>query len=259
MASHRTDPAAGWAPLGAALLAYHRGELDAEVTVSSDIWEDETTPAAAYYRPDDDPLPELEQSALAHCRGRVLDLGAGAGRHALELQRGGHSVVAVDLLPEAVEIMRDRGVGDVRRGGLEAVEGEVFDTVLMLMHGLGVAGTLRGLGELLEALPSVLAAGGRLVCDSADLAAVMADESPDILDELAAADHYLGEVRFSLSFGTLVGQPYPWLFVDPNGLSIIGAAAGFEVTIAERGGRGSFLAVLVHPQTNDLQDLEQQS
>jgi len=259
VAANRTDPAAGWAPLGAALLAYHRGERDAEVIVASDVWEDEPTPAAAFYRPDDAPLPELDRTALAHCRGRVLDLGAGAGRHALELQRAGHQVVAVDLLPEAVEIMRDRGVADARRGGLDAVHGEVFDTVLMLMHGLGVTGTLRGLGELLEALPPVLAAGGRLVCDSADLAAVLEDESPELRRELAGADRYLGEVEFGLRFGVLEGPPYPWLFVDPEGLSIIGEAAGYDVTIAAQGSRGAFLAVLTLPQTDHLQDLEEQS
>lgn len=244
MTRPQSDRAAGWRPLGAALLDFHHGESEAEIVVKSDLWENEPTPVAAYYRPDDQVLPALEREALELCRGRVLDLGAGAGRHALELQQSGHEVVAVDPLPEAVEIMNHRGVRDARQGDLNAVAGESFDTVLMLMHGLGVVGDLHGLGRLLEDLPRVLKPGGRLVCDSADLAAVLGEESPDLLDDLLSPDLYLGEVEFSLRFGSLEGPRYPWLFVDPDTLEIIANAAGFEVGIETKGERGAYLAVL---------------
>jgi len=235
---------AAWKPLGAALLDFHNGEHAAEIVITSDLWVDENTPVASFYRPDDQPLPELETSALDLCRGRVLDLGAGAGRHALELQKAGHDVVAVDVLPETVEIMRERGVLDARCGDITAVEDELFDTVLMLMHGLGVVGNVQGLGSLLEMLPAILRPGGRLVCDSADLAAVLEQESPDLLETLATPERYLGEVSFGLSYGDFEGPSYPWLFIDPHGLEIIAHAAGFELEVAARGERGAFLAVL---------------
>ena len=238
------DHAAGWHPLGAALLDHHRGDAAAEIIVMSDLWEDEPTPVAAFYRPDGQALPALEREALGLCRGRVLDLGAGAGRHALELQRTGHDVVAVDPLPEAVEIMSDRGVADARQGDLSVVAEERFDTVLMLMHGLGVVGNLHGLGRLLETMPTLLNPGGRLVCDSADLAVVLGDESPELLTELLRPDAYLGEVEFSLRYLGLVGPRYPWVFVDPQTLGIIADAAGFAVSIVAHGERGSFVAVL---------------
>jgi SAM-dependent methyltransferase len=243
MTAGATDRAA-WSPLGAALLDFHRGATDAEVVISSDLWEDEPTPVAAFYRPDGQNLPELEQRALELCRGRVLDLGAGAGRHALELQRAGHEVVAVDVLEEAVEIMTDRGVADARCGNLGAVAGERFDTVLMLMHGLGIVGDLRGLGELLQGLERHLAPEARVVCDSADLGAVLESEAPGVVDDLVGGDRYIGEVEFRLRYRALEGEPYPWLFVDPDALAIIGSSAGFSVEIAATGARGAFLAVL---------------
>ncbi len=238
------DHTAGWRPLGAALLDFHRGDASAEIVVMSDLWEEESTPVAAYYRPDDQVLPALERKALGLCRGRVLDLGAGAGRHAVELQRAGHDVVAVDPLPEAVEIMRDRGVANVLQGDLSAVRGERFDTILMLMHGLGVVGDLHGMGRLFEELPRVLKPGGRLVCDSADLAAVLGDESPEVLEDLLSPDTYLGEVEFGLRYGSVEGPRYPWIFVDPETLEIIANAAGLAVEIPVEGERGSYVAVL---------------
>jgi SAM-dependent methyltransferase len=241
-----TGPAA-WAPLGAALRAYHRGETTSEITIISDLWEDEIVPVAAFYRPDDEPLGDLDGAAIELCRGRVLDLGAGAGRHSLELQSADHEVVAVDVLPEAVEIMRDRGVVDARCGDLSVVAEERFDTVVMLMHGLGVVGDVHGLGSLLELLPEVLAPGGRLICDSADLASVLEEESPGLLDELSSPHRYLGETRFQLRYEDLIGPRYPWLFIDPERLEIIASAAGFRSVVARSGDRGSYLAVLTSP------------
>jgi SAM-dependent methyltransferase len=225
-------------------LDFHHGETAAELTITSDLWEDEIAPVSSFYRPAEQPLPDLHSRALALCRGRVLDLGAGAGRHALELQSAGHEVVAIDVLPEAVEIMKDRGVIDARCGDVAAVEGDRFDTVVMLMHGIGVVGDIHGLGLLLERLPRILRPGGRLICDSADLASVLEQESPTLLDELTAPDRYLGEVTFGLRYGDLEGPDYPWLFIDPDRLEIIAGAAGYAVEVVARGDRGSYLAVL---------------
>lgn len=235
-----TRPVPAWEPLGRALVAAHEGRQRARLVVESDLWETEEVPVADYYRPDDRPLPALETRALAACGRRVLDLGAGAGRHALELARRGHEVVAVDVSPHAVEVMRARGVTDARTGGLETVAGETFDTVLMLMHGLGLVGSRHGLVQLLERLPDLLDAGGGLVTDSADLAA---EVDPVVLAERAATGDP-GEVRFRLSFERFEGAPYPWLFVAAPELDATARAAGLDCEVLGRGERGAYLARL---------------
>lgn len=229
-----------WGPLGRALLDYHGGDTEAEIRVESNLWEDELTPVEDYYRPDSVPLPEIEWRALRLCRGRILDLGAGTGRHAVELQRLGRTVVAVDLLEEAVTIMRDRGVADARLGNLDAVEGESFDTILLMMHGIGLVGTVQGIAPFFAQLRTLLKPGGLVLCDSADLDAVFprAEES----HHASASDEYFGEVQFRLAYRGEQGAPYPWLFVDAETLAREAKRSCFCTTVVARGPRGAFLA-----------------
>lgn len=228
------------------MLEYHRGATTAEFTVHSDLWADEITAVEEFYRPDHIDLPEFEIRALTLCDGRVLDVGAGAGRHALELQRLGLPVTTLDLLPEAVQVMKERGVRDARCGGLEAVENEKFDTIVLLMHGIGVVGSLSGLAGFLDTARDLLNPDGQIVCDSADLAVVMPALLDEPFDEGNVNIPYYGEVEFRLSFGGSDGEPYPWLFVDFETLSRYGHEAGFDCRIEARGARAAYLARLRH-------------
>lgn len=174
----------------------------------------------------------------------MLDLGAGGGRHALELQGHGLEVTALDVSPEAVEVMRRRGVLDARCGGLEAVAGLRFDTILLLMHGIGLVGSLDGLDHFLGTASATLGGGGQVLCDSADLAAVMPALAEHRDPQPGAEGRYYGEVEFRLSYGEVRGEPYPWLFVDAQRLQRHAEAAGFEFEIGAWGGRGAYLAQL---------------
>jgi len=214
--------------------------------VHTDLWVDEPTPVEEFYRPDDQPLPELEETALGLCRGRTLDIGAGAGRHALDLQRRGIEVTAIDVAPEAVDIMRERGVTDARNGDFTAVTGERFDTILLLMHGIGLVGTLEGLTSFFKEAQNHLEKNGRIVFDSADLGIVMPEQFDEGLDEWRSGGLYPGEVEYRLSYGKLEGEPYPWLFVDPVTLADYAQAAGLRSEVVARGARGSFLARVLH-------------
>ncbi len=235
---------ARWAPLGRALVDYHRGVRRSHFIVHSDLWDDEPTAVEEFYRPDHLPIPELELRALTLCRGRVLDLGAGAGRHTLDLQERGLDVTAIDVCPDAVAVMRERGVRDARCGDLDSVKGERFDTILLLMHGIGLVGTLAGLATFLERIKETIADEGQIVCDSADLTMIV----PSLFDSDDSPDHkpapYPGEVEFRLTYGKLEGQPYPWLFVDPRTLERFAKSSGFEFAIGARGREGAFVAIL---------------
>ena len=214
--------------------------------VHTDLWLDEPTPVEEFYRPDDQPLPELERTALGLCHGRTLDLGAGAGRHALELQRRGYDVTAIDVAPEAVEIMRERGVADARHGDFTVVAGEHFDSIILLMHGIGLVGTLAGLGLFFDQAQKHLNKDGLIIFDSADLGTVIPEQFDDGLADWRSGGLYPGEVEYRLTYGDFAGEPYPWLFVDPITLASSARAANLRSQVVARGARGSFLARVSH-------------
>ena len=84
--------------------------------------------------------PAIERTAMRYVRGRVLDVGCGAGRHCIYLQERGHQVVGIDVSKLAVEVCRRLGVQDVHQvplGRLTPAYGE-FDSVLMMGHNFGL-------------------------------------------------------------------------------------------------------------------------
>jgi SAM-dependent methyltransferase len=215
-----TAPA--WAPHGAALRDYQNGLVGAEVTVRGEDGAEERVPAAVFFRGPAE-FSALEEAALACCRGRVLDAGAGAGSHSLDLQARGLPVVALDVSPEAVAVMRERGVRDVRCGDIFTLRGERFDTLLMMMNGVGIAGSLAGLDRLLGTIHRLLAPDGQFLLDSYD------PRDPDVPADPGSESkaQYVGEMRFQLEYAGVCGPFYEWLFVDLPTLTDRAARAGF--------------------------------
>jgi len=165
----------------------------------------------------------LEEAALALCRGRVLDAGAGAGRHSLLLREAGHEVVSIDTSPILVELMKQRGLNQVYQADVFTVDHGVFDTILFLQNSIGLTGMLDRLCELLGALRPRLASRGQLVLDSV---------SPRYI---AAPLKYAGEGQMQLLYRSILGKPFPWLWVDFSTLSVCARAAGYDAELMARG------------------------
>jgi SAM-dependent methyltransferase len=228
-----------WGPLALALADFHAGSRTAVLRVHTDEGELDPMPVAVFFRGRED-LRLVDREALARVRGRVLDGGAGAGSMTLLLQANGVDVTAVEVIPEAVEIMRARGVLDARVGRLEDLPEEgAFDTVLLLMNGTSLAGTLAGFPPLLHALARLMAPGGQVLVDSTDLGAGGGGESGD--------EGYPGELQYQLEYRGTRGAPFPQLFVDPGTLRRTAGEKGWEVEVVWRGEEGEYLARLSRP------------
>jgi len=196
--------------------------------------EPEEMPVDIFFRTEDE-MPDIELEAMDLCEGRVLDVGGGAGSHALILQERGFEVFALDISPTAVEIMKKRGVLNAIEGDIFTYQGEKFDTLLFLMNGIGLTGTLEGFKDFLLQAKSLLNEGGQLLFDSSDITYLYEGiEKP--------ADKYYGEVSYQYEYQNEKGEWFNWLYIAPPELKQIAREAGWECHLLFDDGQDQYLA-----------------
>jgi SAM-dependent methyltransferase len=208
---------------GEALLDQYRGTADAKLWLYNSYGHPEEMPVDVFFRNKNE-MPELELLALDRCRGRILDIGAGVGSHALILQERGEDVTAIEISKTACEIMMDRGVDQVIHEDILNFSGEKFDTLLLLMNGVGLAGSIPGLRKFLEKSRELLMPNGQLIFDSSDIAY--------LYDDLALpAGKYYGEISYQYEYRSQLSDWFNWLYIDPILLNQIAAEEGWKMEL----------------------------
>jgi SAM-dependent methyltransferase len=232
---HTVTPA--YDPHGAALLDCFRGDTAAVLSCWQDGERDDV-PAAFWLRETIDPL---ETQALDLCRGHVLDVGAGAGLHAVELQRRGLRVTAIDIAADCVTIMRERGVRDARIADLFSFDGGPYETIICLCNGLDKVGHLVDLPRFLDRMGALLAPDGQLLADSFDLRIGADDRRQARLARKKAAGRYFGESDLRFEYRGRSGAPFSTLQIDYGTLARVAALGGWSCELIANDG-GHYLA-----------------
>lgn len=230
-------------PHARALEDYFAGDTNATLVLHSSVGEHEEFPVSVFFR-EPEAFFEFERAALELCRGRVLDVGAGTGVHSLYLQGLGHDVCAVELLPEAVEIMRTRGVRNVYAMDIADFESEPFDTILMLMNGIGIFGTLDGFDRFLLDAPRLLKRDGQIVLDSGPANVTGESDDPAVVISFPEDGGYPGEAWIALEYRGEIGRPFRELYADPDTLIEHAVATGWNCEIVFHDSLGGYVARL---------------
>ena len=225
--------------MGRAIADYYKDGKAARLRVFSPMFDEDEIPVATLFRRLDE-MPAIEREALNLATGHILDVGAGAGCHAMALQEMGKQVTAIDISPLAVETMGRRGVKEVRELDFFTLDGPGYDTILMLMNGIGIVGMLSRMPAFFMQLDKLLAPGGQLLCDSSDICYVFEDEDGFI--DLTGIDGYYGELTYQMQYRSVKGEPFPWLFIDAETLREQAARHGFDVEVVLTGEHYDYLA-----------------
>jgi SAM-dependent methyltransferase len=223
--------------LGGALKDHFEKGTAETLWVHNSYGEDEEMPVDIFFRNENE-MPELELKALELCRGRVLDIGAGAGSHALVLQQRNIEVTALDISTTAVEIMKKRGVKDaVEQNIFDLKITEPYDTLLFMMNGIGVTGSVGGFEAFLHKAKTYLKPGGQLLFDSSDIS-YLYQEVP------MPENVYFGEVAFAYEYKQQLGKWFNWVYLDQQTLTDVAAAAGWNSHIVMEDDSDQYLAQL---------------
>ena len=201
-------------PISQGIFNYHFHRDNTPVYIHSDGFDtDEVLPS--YFFRSYQQMPPLEQKALGFAFGKILDVGACAGSHALYLQEKGFQVTALERSGFCCNVMQERGILDVKHLDFFQLKDEKFDTILLLMNGTGIAGNLNGLDMLFKKLAELLNPDGQILVDSSDLIYLYTDEDGSAVIDIAA-DKYYGELLFQTEYKQQKGTPFPWLYIDQD-------------------------------------------
>ncbi|WP_353170441.1 class I SAM-dependent methyltransferase [Flavobacterium sp.] len=228
---------------GKAILDYQTNNSPEDILTETSISEADEMPVSYLFRTYNE-MPELEQKALQLAKGSVLDVGCGAGSHTLALQNERNlEVTAIDISENAVRACQLRGIENVKVANILDLEVEnKFDTILLLMNGTGIFGTLKETGNYLQKLKSLLHENGQILIDSSDLI-YMYDQDEDGAYSIPAEGYY-GELTFTVQYKGETEDTFPWLYLDYNTLQNAAIANGLKCELLLEGEHFDYLATL---------------
>ena len=218
---------------GRALLDYYQGKGQGPLMINNEYGPPEEMPLDVYFRNFED-FSALEEFALSMVKGKVLEVGAGAGALSLYLQQIGKEVTALEYSPGCLKVMHQRGLQNVIGENIFTYNKSKYDTILLLMNGIGLAGTLKNLEVLLDVLVQLLTEDGQIIFDSSDVSYL---ELPSSLSY-----NYYGEIQYQYEYNGQKGDWFSWLYIDQETLQEICQKKGLHLQIVFEDDTGQYLA-----------------
>lgn len=189
----------------------------------------------------------LDRRAIAYTRGRVLDIGCAAGRHALHLQQKGHDVTGIDDSPLSIRVARLRGLRKAKVLPIEKIgtfSRGSFDSVILLGNNFGLFGSLPKARRLLRALQTITTDNATIIARALDLRHAADPVHRAYMARNRRRGRLPGQMRVRIRFRDVVGAWFDYLFVSKRELQTILKGTGWTVRRFIDGKRGAFVAVL---------------
>ena len=221
---------------GQALMDFYHNSFEPPLLLHNQYGPPEQIPLEKFFEKEKE-FSDLGIFALEHVIGNTLDVGAAAGRVALALQNRGINVTAMDSSPGCCEIMKEIGVNNILIKNIYTYKEVRYDTIIMLMNGIGVAGSIEGLKKLLIHLKSIVRPTGQVVLDSSDISYLYEDI-------VSPKDSYFGELTYQYEYKQIMDDPIKWLYIDQEKLAEIADEAGWMCQIIFEDDTDAYLARL---------------
>ncbi len=222
--------------LGEGIWDYYHGLKRHKLWIHNTYGKKEDMPVEVYFRTEKE-MPEMEQLALQLCRGKVLDIGCGAGSHSLALQQRELDVTALDISEKATQVAQMRGIKKAVQADIFQWKKGRYDTLLLLMNGIGLTGSLEGLQLFLQHAKKLLKKGGQLIFDSSDIAYLYKGKTKP-------TDHYYGELTYQYEYKKAKTELFHWLYIDAKTMAAVATENGWKFQLLMEDDYDQYLARL---------------
>ncbi|MEE9442488.1 MAG: methyltransferase domain-containing protein [candidate division Zixibacteria bacterium] len=124
----------------------------------------------SYYFAEYKKWPPSERKAIRFARGKVLDIGCGAGRVMLYLKDKGCDVYGIDNSPLAVKVCKARGLKKISVMAFNKLTAKfgTFDTITMFGNNFGLFGSYNCAKRRLKLLYRMTTEKGRIIATTCD-------------------------------------------------------------------------------------------
>jgi SAM-dependent methyltransferase len=191
--------------------------------------------------------PEWQKRAIKFAAGRVLDVGAGAGRVSLYLQRRGCKVTAIDNSPLAIQVCRRRGVKDARVisiGEVGKFSANTFDTVVMYGNNFGLFGSRAGARRLLKILYARTTLNAVIIAESNDPYKTSDPSHLAYQKRNRKRGRMSGQLRIRIRFRESIGNWFDYLIVSKKEVQEILKGTGWKARQFFNSGKSTYTAVI---------------
>lgn len=228
---------------GKSLYSYWKGDRKTPYIVRRDDDYSDESSLKTYFTKQFYPT---EKSVVRHVKGKILDVGCGAGRHILHYQKRRYDITGIDNSPLAIKVCKERGCkkAKVMDAFRPKFSSHSFDTILLFGHNIGIGGTLAGGKRLLSSLRKLIKTDGVLLLTTIDVTNTKKKVHQKYLQRNHTAEHYVGEMKIRVEYKDQIGDWFHWLHVDPKTLKKLAKETGWEVTELNETSSGECSAVL---------------
>jgi SAM-dependent methyltransferase len=196
-----------------------------------------------------------ERKAIAYCRGRILDIGCGAGRHSLYLQQKGFEVHSFDVSPLAIKTCKLRGIRHARVLTIDRVTGarRTFDTILMLGNNFGLFGGYRKAKQLLAKFHSLTNPTTQIIAECLDPYDTTNPHHLSYHRRNKAKGRMAGQLRIRVRYKDFGTPWFDYLFVSQNEMRNILKGTGWQVRKTLRSHGPTYVALIEKTEKNNSQ------
>lgn len=187
--------------------------------------------------------PMHQKKAMSYVQGRVLDIGCGAGRHALYLQEEGFDAFGIDTSPLAVEVCKLRGLKKVETMSIDEIDSDTgfdtgselgsepgrFGTILMMGNNFGLFGSFERAKQLLEKFYQITESNAKIIAESTDPYNSTDPSYMQYLKFNKKRGRMPGQLRIRIRYGSYMTPWFDYLLVSKAEMKKILKGSGWKI------------------------------